>query len=65
MNIRHTALGLCLGLFLFASCDKEDQTIGIDMLSPSDLLTTRQDSTSTGITMKTVLDDSVRSSEIT
>ena len=65
MNIRHTALGLCLGLFLFASCDKEDQTIGIDMLSPSDLLTTRQDSTSTGITMKTVLDDSVRSTKIT
>ncbi len=65
MNIRHTALGLCLGLLFFASCEKEDQTIGIEMLNSSDLLTTRQDSTSTGFTMKTVLDDSVRSSEIT
>lgn len=65
MNIRHLALGLCLGSFLFASCEKEDQTIGIEMLNSSDLLNACQDSTSTGITMETVLDDSVRSTEIT
>ena len=65
MNMRHLALGFCLGLFLFTSCEKEDMTFGIDMLTPSDLLNAKIDSTSTGITMKTVLDDSVRSTEIT
>ena len=63
--MRHLALGFCLGLFLFTSCEKEDMTFGIDMLTPSDLLNAKIDSTSTGITMKTVLDDSVRSTEIT
>ena len=66
MNVKTCVLGLicCLSIIL-SSCKKEDQIIGIDVLEPSDLLTTYVDSVSTTISFSTLKDDSIRSEYIT
>lgn len=66
MNIKTCVLGLVCGLsIILSSCKKEDQILGIDVLQPSDILTTCVDSVSTTISFSTLKDDSIRSEYIT
>ncbi|MBP5582520.1 MAG: DUF4270 family protein, partial [Bacteroidales bacterium] len=64
MNVKLSLLGCLCCLLLFVSCDKGDNTIGLDTLPGTDLLKTLVDSTSTTITLSTTDDDSVRSSAV-
>ncbi|MCQ2960052.1 MAG: DUF4270 domain-containing protein [Bacteroidales bacterium] len=65
MRLKPIVIGLVCSLLFLSSCDKEEQTVGIEMLPDSDFLITCIDSVSTKITYTTVQDDSVRSSLIT
>lgn len=64
LKLNLLSLFFCL-TFLFVSCEKEDQILGLGMLPDTDILTTLCDSTSVSISFSTVNDDSVRSSLIT
>lgn len=64
MKFQKSLVLFCLLTALFVSCEKDNQTIGIDMLHDTDMLHTFVDSTSTTISFTTVADDSVRSTLI-